>query len=396
MTATAARTAWTAAGPGRTPRPDTFTPRRDVRRGARVLAAGGDTSVAWDTKGNAYLSCQLFNRGRPTTPNPDQSSALYVFRSTGTTARRGTSPAVPWSRTTTRRRGHRARGQAAMTVDNHVGSPFQDRVYVTWTEFAADGTRLHLRVVLGRLRRDFQPRSGQRDSPLCAARLRAAARAGTCNENQFSQPFTGPDGALYVVCANFNNARHAARDNRNQMLLAKSTDGGMTFTAPVKVGDYYDLPDCATYQHANPGRACVPGEGVTATRSSGPPTTRSGAVNPTNPGQVVVTFGSYINKTRTRRTGAPRLASPQYGINLYTGVKIRRCLQQRHPAQCLERRRQDLHRDDDRPAGRADRQPRCPARRRPTSSGNGRRSTTSGRLAGQLLRPAVRQRRDRR
>ncbi|MGI8801695.1 MAG: hypothetical protein ACR2KV_05905 [Solirubrobacteraceae bacterium] len=26
--------------------------------------AGGDTSVAWDTKGNAYLSCQVFQRGR--------------------------------------------------------------------------------------------------------------------------------------------------------------------------------------------------------------------------------------------------------------------------------------------------------------------------------------------
>ena len=30
--------------------------------------------------------------------------------------------------------------KALMTVDNHVGSPFQDRVYMTWTTFAADGT----------------------------------------------------------------------------------------------------------------------------------------------------------------------------------------------------------------------------------------------------------------
>src|SRR4051794_2824386 len=45
--------------------------------------AGGDTSVAWDTKGNAYLSCQMFMRGQPLSNNPDQSSAFYVFRSTG-------------------------------------------------------------------------------------------------------------------------------------------------------------------------------------------------------------------------------------------------------------------------------------------------------------------------
>jgi len=38
---------------------------------------------AWDTKGNAYLQCQLFMRGPGVTNNPDASSAVYVFRSTG-------------------------------------------------------------------------------------------------------------------------------------------------------------------------------------------------------------------------------------------------------------------------------------------------------------------------
>ena len=45
--------------------------------------AGGDPSVAWDTHGNAYFACQVFQRGPSTTNNPDQSSAVYVFRSTG-------------------------------------------------------------------------------------------------------------------------------------------------------------------------------------------------------------------------------------------------------------------------------------------------------------------------
>ena len=38
--------------------------------------------MAWDTRGNAYLSCQLFNRGTVASPNPDQSSSFVVFRST--------------------------------------------------------------------------------------------------------------------------------------------------------------------------------------------------------------------------------------------------------------------------------------------------------------------------
>ena len=63
--------------------------------------AGGDTSVAWDTKGNAYLSCQMFLRGAAVSNNPDQSSAFYVFRSTGRAARRGTSRRGRWPSTTT-------------------------------------------------------------------------------------------------------------------------------------------------------------------------------------------------------------------------------------------------------------------------------------------------------
>src|SRR5207248_4030394 len=94
----------------------------------------------------------------------------------------------------------------------------------------------------------------------------AAPDPSQCIANQFSQPFTGPDGALYVTWANFNNAVTAhGTDNRNQILLAKSTDGGNTFTPPIKVGDYYDLPDCATYQNGqDAGRACVPEKGATS------------------------------------------------------------------------------------------------------------------------------------
>src|SRR3712207_7267287 len=73
-------------------------------------------------------------------------------------------------------------------------------------------------------------------SRLCTTTFELPTRNGTCNVNQFSQPFTAPDGTLYVVWANFNNPVTGS-DNRNQMLLARSTDGGVSFTSPVKVGD---------------------------------------------------------------------------------------------------------------------------------------------------------------
>jgi hypothetical protein len=48
----------------------------------------------------------------------------------------------------------------------------------------------------------------------------------------------------------------------------------------------------------------------------------SGAANPTNPSQVAVTFGSYINSDSNESNGCvPAGTSPTTGGNLYTGVK---------------------------------------------------------------------------
>ena len=140
------------------------------------------------------------------------------------------------------------------------------------------------------------------------------------NQNQFSDPFTGWDGALYVTWANYNNTVTGS-DNHNQILLAKSIDGGATFSAPVKVSDYYDLPDCATYQGGqDAGRACVRRKGLpnSVFRATNLP---SGAVNPKNPGQVVVTFGSYINKYSNEANGCAPAGFSAFGNNLYNGVK---------------------------------------------------------------------------
>src|SRR5205085_4870931 len=112
-------------------------------------------------------------------------------------------------------------------------------------------------------------------------------------------------------------------DNRNQILMARSLDGGQTFTGLVKVSDYYDLPDCAAYQQGHDiGRACVPEKNATANSIFRATNYGSGAVNPTNPMQVVVTFGSYINQHSKESNGCtPTGTSPATGQDLYTGVK---------------------------------------------------------------------------
>lgn len=305
--------------------PDGFTRGTAFGAAREYWQAGGDTSVAFDTRGNAYLSCQLFNRGSGASPNPDLSSAFYVFRSTGNAGASWNFPGRPVAESGDPTGSGTADflDKQLLTVDNHVSSPFRDRVYVSWTTFSATGTAYIYEAYSADYGEHFSaPVLVSGTSSLCSNTFGVPTTQGTCNENQFSQPFTGSDGALYVTWANFNNTPTGA-DNRNQILLARSTDGGQTFSSPVKVSDYYDLPDCARYQNGqDAGRACVPEKASTALSVFRATNYPSGAVDPKDPRRVIVTVGSYINRHSNERNGCvPTGFNPMTGDNLYTGVK---------------------------------------------------------------------------
>jgi hypothetical protein len=284
--------------------------------------AGSDPAVAWDTKGNAYLSCLLFMRGPGISNNVDFSSAVYVFRSTQNNGASWNFPGRPvvedFDET-----GASLQDKSYMTVDNQVGSPFQDRIYVSWTDFAADGTAYIYDSYSNDYGEHFSAKAlVSSSSAFCTLTYGLPTQPSNCNVNTFSQNFTGSDGALYVVYANYNNTPPTASDNRNQVLLAKSTDGGVSFSAPVKVADFYDLPDCFTYQGHDFGRACVPEKGATTNSFFRAANYPSGAVNPSNPRQVAVTIGSYINRNSKESIGcAPNGFSATTGQNFFTGVK---------------------------------------------------------------------------
>ena len=283
-----------------------------------------DASVAWDTKGNTYIACLAFQRGMPATSNPDQSSAVYVFRSTGSHGASWNFPGRPLVESAVfSGASGPIEDKPYMTVDHHAGSPFQDRIYVTWTEFSPDGTAYIWQSFSNDYGQTFSSRTpvSGNNPTLCPNTFGLPTPHGPCNESQFSQPFTGPDGSLYVVFQNFNNAV-TAPDNHNQILLVKSTDGGNTFSAPVKVADFYDLPDCFTYQGQDSFRACVPEKGSSKQSFFRAENYPVGAVNPSNAMQVVVTFGSYINVDSRGANGcAPMGLSSSTGIPLYSGVK---------------------------------------------------------------------------
>jgi hypothetical protein len=305
-------------------------------------SCGDPFVLGYDTKGNAYFGALQFNRGEPTTNNPDYSSAVYVWRSTQNDGASWNFPGRPVTEDYDAT-GATLQDKPYGTIDNNPTAcdssvtqapgqtssgapctPFQNRLYVTWTDFNSDGTAYIYEAYSSDYGETFHgPHLVSVNSPLCANNYGLPAPNGNCNENQFSQPFVGPDGSLYVVYNNYNNAVKGADDNHNQFLLSKSVDGGNSFSAPVKVADYYDLPDCATYQGGKDfGRACVPEKGASTNSFFRATNYASGAVNPTNPHQVVVTFGSYINKDSNEANGClPTGFNPSTGDNLYSGVK---------------------------------------------------------------------------
>ncbi len=298
----------------------TFTPAREYWQ------AGGDTSVAWDTRGNAYESCQLFNRGFAASPNPDQSSSFVVFRATQNNGASWNFPGrYSMVHYDTAGAGTVLEDKELIAIDDSKSSRFRDRIYVTFTEFAADGSAYIYAVHSSDYGETFSsPVLVSAANPACTNTFGAGTGGGPCNENQDSDPFVGPDGSLYVAFDNFNNqpADPTDPDFHYQVMLAKSTDGGQTFSAPVKVSNYYDLPNCDTYQGAgaDPGRSCVPEKGSSTKSVFRATNYPSGAVSPKNPAVVAITFGSYINADSNESNGCTPTGGAG-GNPTYTGVK---------------------------------------------------------------------------
>jgi hypothetical protein len=208
-----------------------------------------------------------------------------------------------------------------MAIDTSRHSEFRDRIYVAWSEFSADFSASPIAFAWsddhGATWNQTGVISGS-SAELCPVNF-SGGPAGVCDANQFAQPFTAPNGDLYVVFQNFNNAV-TGDDNRNQMLLVKSTDGGASFGPPVKVSDFYDLPDCLTYTGHDAGRSCVPTAPL-SDRSIFRATNYPSGVATSNR-RVVVTFGSYLNRHSNPGRGncTPAGFSEDTGLNLFDGV----------------------------------------------------------------------------
>ena len=179
--------------------------------------AGGDPSLAFDNLGTVYYAGLGFNRA---------SAPNTVTVSRGTFGAGGLTWSAPTfiNQTTA---PSTLNDKEWIAVDTHVSSPFTNRIYVTWTRFI------------------FNPQNGAYvQSPIAFVSSSDGGRtftdpkliSGNVLYDQGSRPVVGPDGTLYVFWV--GATRQQSLDSE---WMAKSSDGGATWSKPVAVATVADI-----------------------------------------------------------------------------------------------------------------------------------------------------------
>jgi hypothetical protein len=128
-----------------------------------------------------------------------------------------------------------------LTVDNWPSSPFYGRAYIVSTRFVNGlfGSSARQPIVLsysddgGVTWTPSHEISGSH--PSCT--FESTSPAGTCDIDQNAIAAVAPDGTVYVHFGNYQNesAWEVPEDFDSQIMVVKSTDGGVTFAPPVQV-----------------------------------------------------------------------------------------------------------------------------------------------------------------
>ncbi|MGH8140563.1 MAG: sialidase family protein [Steroidobacteraceae bacterium] len=212
-----------------------------------IYDAGGDPAVAFDSDGHVYYAGLGFNR---TSPPNTVTVSKGTFGSSGLTWSAPTFINATTAPST-------LNDKEWIAVDSHPGSPFQDRVYVSWTRFifnAHNGAYVQSPIAFA-----YSKDGG---ATFSAPQL----IVGNVLYGQGSHPTVGPDGTVYV----FWDAA-TRRATLDSIWMVKSADGGVTWSKPVAVAPLVDIIPIANTEFRNnsyPAAAVAPDGTLYVTWSS--------------------------------------------------------------------------------------------------------------------------------
>jgi hypothetical protein len=209
--------------------------------------AGGDPSVAFDSQGHVFYAGLGFNR----TSAPNTVAVNKGTFAAGPTGALSWGPPTFINQTTS---PSTLNDKEWIAVDAHAGSPFQDRIYVTWTRFLfSAGTGAYVQ----------SPIAFVSSSDGGATFTTPKLISGNVLYGQGSRPVVGPDGTLYVF---WDGATRLATTDSTWMV--KSSDGGATWSKPVAVAPLIDsspLADTVFRVNSFPAAAAAPNGDLYAT-----------------------------------------------------------------------------------------------------------------------------------
>ena len=173
-----------------------------------------------------------------------------------------------------------------VTVDNFPASPFYGRAYLTSSRFLNGQFGSYAESAIYLSRSDdggltwSRPTKISGSHPSCT--FQSSGQATECDEDQNSVPVVAPNGTLYVHFSNSQNeaAWEVPTDFDSQIMVVKSTNGGVTFGNPVPVAQREDGASDTPYSVI--GRQTVWGHQL-RWGSDG-----NIAVDPTNPNHITV------------------------------------------------------------------------------------------------------------
>lgn len=179
-----------------------------VDTGASELPNGSDPVLAFDANGALYLAFIGYNQNELTV------GGIFVARSddAGKTWRK---PVLVAAHSDTA-----FHDKEWITVDRSAG-PNRGRIYITWTLFAPEGQHERGDIVAS-----HSTDGGKTFSPPTGVSLHEQ------DNNQGSFPVVGPKGDLYVLY--FSDAPSASGPGGRGLYLAKSEDGGRSFSPAIK------------------------------------------------------------------------------------------------------------------------------------------------------------------
>jgi hypothetical protein len=195
-------------------------------------AAASDPWLGFDNFNNLFFAFVAFQRTPPGKPLNTTANALAVAKYAVNPA----SGAVSYVKTVVVEQGTVGLGQQedkeALAVDTSASSPFNGSVYVCWARFT--GAQNHLTVAYSR------------DHGETWATSTFVGRQNDVNNMQGCNLAVQPDGDVFVGYRTFDNNPAVSNPNDSAIFVARSGDGGVTFSTPVQVARFVDYRQTGT------------------------------------------------------------------------------------------------------------------------------------------------------